>query len=113
MDRIVVSGRKRAQRRETCEAHRRDGRLSTAADHRVSIAALDNFEAVANRMRARRAGGGRCRVWPFRVMANGNLSGGEIDDGRRNKERRDATGAVFQELLVFTLDGPEIPDAAA
>jgi len=46
-------------------------------------------------------------------MANGNLSRGEIDDGRWDKERRDAAGAVFQELLVFALDGPEIADAAA
>jgi len=46
-------------------------------------------------------------------MSNGNLSGCEIDDGRGNKERRDAAGAVFQKLLVFALDGPEIADAAA
>src|SRR5690349_3724992 len=54
MYRIVVVGGKRAHRGETRDAHRRDRRLRTAADHHVGIAALNDLEAVADRVCAGR-----------------------------------------------------------
>src|SRR5689334_7742540 len=113
MYRIVVVGGKRAHRGEARDAHRRDRRLRAAADHHVGVAALNDLEAVANRVRAGRAGGRRRGVWPLRAETNRDLSGGEIDDGRNYKERRDAIRTVVEQLRVLAFDGPEVPDAAA
>ena len=59
MLRIIVARRQRAHRGKPRHAHRRDGRLSAAANHDVGIAALNDLEAVADGVRARRAGSGR------------------------------------------------------
>jgi hypothetical protein len=41
------------------------------------------------------------------------LSGGEIDDGGNDEERRNAIGSIVEQFRVFAFDGPEIADAAA
>src|SRR5205085_1118769 len=99
--------------REDLDRNRRNRRLRSAADHHIVVAALDYLEAVADGVRARRARGRRRGVRPLRAEAYGDLSGGEVDDGRRDEEGRDATGAVVEELFVLALDGPEVADAAA
>src|SRR5215831_4753706 len=111
--RIVVARRQRAQRGETRHAHRRDGRLSAAANHGLRVSALNNPEAVADGVSAGGTGSRRRRVGSFGVVPDGNLARGQIYDRRGNKEGRDTAGAVFQKLLVLALDGPEIADPAA
>src|SRR4029078_8602353 len=47
---IVVVGRQRSHGRKARDTHRRDSRLCAAADHDVCVAALNDLEAVADRM---------------------------------------------------------------
>ena len=62
-------------------------RFGAAGDHRVSRAALDDLERIADGMRRRRAGGTRRQVRALRAKADRDLPGGEIDNRRGNKER--------------------------
>ena len=50
---------------------------------------------------------------PFGVVANADLPGGEIDDGRGNEERRDLARAAVQQVGVLALDDVEPADAGA
>src|SRR6186713_2412791 len=77
---------------ESGHAHRSDGRLGAATNHHVGIATLDDFEAVADRVRAGGTRGGSGRVWTFRTVANRHLAGGEIDDCGNDEERRNPIG---------------------
>ena len=70
MRRIVVVLRQRPHGGEPANAERRDAGFRPAADHRNRIAALDDFEGVADRMRARGARGRGRRVRPFRAGAD-------------------------------------------
>src|SRR5205823_1621459 len=79
--RLIVARRKRAHGRKTCDAHRRDGRFSAAADHNVGVAALNDLEAVADGMRARGAGGGGGGVRTLRAVADRDLTGRQVDYG--------------------------------
>ena len=74
---------------------------------------LDDLEGVANGVCARGASGARGLVRPLGVVADANVSGGEIDDRRRNKKRRNAARATFEAGLVFALDDVEPADAGA
>ena len=48
---------------------------------------------------------------PARAIANRNVTGGEIDDGRRNEERGDLARAALHQLDVLALDDVESADA--
>ena len=48
---IVITRRKRPQSGEPSDAHGRDGRFGATANHCIGIAALDDLEAVADRVR--------------------------------------------------------------
>ena len=50
---------------------------------------------------------------PLAPRADGDISGGEINDRRRNKERRYAAAALLEQVLVLALDDLEPADAAA
>ena len=105
--RVVVARRQRPHRRKAADAHRRDGRLGAAADHRIGVTALDDLEAVADRMRSRRAGRAGRRVRPFRAEADRHVPRRQVDDRRRDEERRDLARPAFQVLLVLALDDAE------
>ena len=111
--RIVIALRQSAHRAESGHGQRRNAGLRAAADHHVGIVVLDHAERIADRMgagSARRRGG---RVRTFRAGADRNVARREVDDGRRNKKRRDARGAFFEQNLVLALDDFESADAAA
>src|SRR5579863_1338260 len=111
--RIVVSLRQRPHGGEPADPKRRDARFRTAANHGVRIAALNDLERIADRMRAGSAGRRGGGVRPFRARTDGNIAGCEVDDGRGNEKRRDAPGAVLQQVPVFALDNLKPADAAA
>src|ERR1039458_2866942 len=75
--------------------------------------AMDEREGVANGMRAGSTGSGGGRIRTLRPGADGDVAGGEVDDGRRNEERRDAAGTMLEQRQVFALDDFESADAAA
>ena len=107
----VVPRRQRAQGAESADAHRGDRRLGTAGDHRIGVAAHDDLERVADgvrRCRARRARGG---IGALGAEADGDLAGGEIDDGGRDEKRRDLAGTAREQRLVLAFDRGEPADA--
>src|SRR2546422_486289 len=63
---------------KAADAHGCDGRLSAAGNHHVGVAALNDFEGVADGVRGSRAGRRRCRVWPACPIADGDVSGSQI-----------------------------------
>ena len=111
--RLVVAMGKRAHGGEPADAHGGDGGLGAAADHRVGIAPLDQAEGIADGVRAASAGRGGSRVRTLGAGSDGNVAGGQIDDGRGNEKRGDAAGAFFEQDLVFALDHFESADSAA
>ena len=109
--RLVVARRQRAHRAEPADAHRRDRRLRAAGDHHVGVAAPDDLEGVADGVRRRRAGGAGRRVRPLGAEPDRHLAGGQVDDRRRDEERRDLARAALEQRLVLALDGREPADA--
>ena len=63
--RLVVARREGPHRREPADGERRDHRLRAARDHGVRVAVLDHAVRLADRVRARRAGGDVARFGPF------------------------------------------------
>src|SRR5215471_6458027 len=59
------------------------------------------------------AGGGGGLVGALRSEAHGNVAGGKVHDGGRNKERRDLARTAFEESPMFALDDVESADAGA
>src|SRR5205823_2466322 len=127
---LVVVGRGRAVRVDVADLFGRDAGVRDGPPHGAhgagrGLVGHRDVEGVAGHSvadhlgvnpcaaRARGAGGRGGRVRPLRAEAYGDLSGGEVDDGRGDEEGRDAAGAVVEELLVLALDGPEVADAAA
>ena len=107
---IIVASRQRAHRGEPADAHRRDRGFGASADHRVGVASLNDLEAVADGVRARRTGRTGRRVRPLEPEPNRYLARGQIDDRRRNKEGRYLARPALQELLVLALDDAEPAD---
>ena len=106
---LVVARRERAHGGEAADAHRGDGRLGSAGDHRVGVAAPDDLERLADGVR-RGGAGGRCReVGALGAEPDRHLPGGEVDDGRGDEERRDLARAALEQRLVLALDGPRSP----
>src|ERR1700733_2367268 len=110
---IVIARRESAHGRESADAHGRDGGFGAPGDHHVCGAALNNFEGVTDGVRGSGAGRGGGGVRAFRAVTNGNVSGGEIDDGGGNKERRDLAGTARQKFGMLALNDVESTDAGA
>src|ERR1044071_9941837 len=111
--RLVVARGQRPQLAEAADAHRTDGRLAAAGNHRVGVAALDDLVGVADGVRRGRAGRAGRRVGPFRAEADRHLARREIDDGRRNEEGRPPARTAVEERLVLPLDRDEPADTRA
>src|SRR5579863_1835862 len=78
---IVIAGGKSAHGGETADAHGRDRRFCTAADHHLGGATLDDFERVPDGVSGSRASGGGGRVWSAGAIADGDISRSKIHDG--------------------------------
>jgi len=73
----------------------------------------DEAEGIADGVRGGGAGGGSGGIRAFGAGAHRNVAGGKVDDGGRNKERRNASRAALQIVTVFAFDDFKTTDAAA
>ena len=92
---LVIARGKRTHRGETTNTERGDCRFSAAGNHHIGIAVLNNAKRIADGMRTRSTCGGRGFVRPFRAKTHGDVSGRQVHDGRRNKERRNPARTTF------------------
>ena len=79
----------------------------------VGVAALDDAEGVADGVRGGGAGGGGRLVRALGAVADGDVSGGEVDDGGGDEERRDLARPAVHQVGVLALDDVEAADAGA
>ncbi len=108
---IVIARGKRLHGSKAADAHGSDGGFGAAADHHLRGAALDDFEGVADGVRgsgASRGGGG---IRSLGAIANGDVSGSEIDDGGRNEKGRDLAWSALDQFPVLAFDDVETADA--
>src|SRR5665213_4515677 len=91
-------------------AHRR---LRPAGDHHVGVAPLDEPHGVAHGVGAGGAGGDHRMVGTLEVVAYGNLSRGEVDQGRGNEERADPPGTFLVQFYGGVGDGRKSADPRA
>src|SRR5262249_24275366 len=86
------------------DTHWRYRSFSSAANHRVGIAALDDLVAVSYCMGSGGAGSAGGGIGALGPEADRNLSCRQIHNSSGNKERGYRAGAAFQEFLVFPLN---------
>ena len=110
---VVVAGGEGLHGGEAADAHGGDGGLGAAGDHGVGVAALDDAEGVADGVRRRGAGGCGGLVGAARAETDGDVSGGEVDDGAGDEEGRDLARTSGQHGRVFALDDVEAADSGA
>src|SRR6266851_3871786 len=85
--RCIIRRGKRPHGRESTDTHGRDGGFGPAGDHHIGIATRDDLTGVPNGVRAGCASRTRRLIWSFGVVADADLSGGQIDDCCRDEER--------------------------
>ncbi len=98
---------------EAADAQRGDGGFGAAGDHGVGVAALDDAEGVADGVGGGGAGGGGGLVGAAGAVFDGDVAGGEVDDGAGDEEGRDLAGATVEQVDVLALDDVEAADAGA
>ncbi len=64
-------------------------------------------------MRAGGAGGGGGGIRSFCASADRDITGSQVDDGGRNKERGNTARPMRQKIVVFPLDDFKAADTAA
>ena len=110
---VVVAGGEGLHGGESTDAHGGDGGFGATGDHGVGIAALDDAEGVADGVRGGGAGGRGGLVGAACVVLDGDVAGGEVDDGAGDEEGRDLAWAAVQHGGVLALDDVEAADAGA
>ena len=110
---VVVACGEGAHGSEACYAERGDGGLGAAGDHGVGVSALDEAEGVADGVGGGGAGGCRGFVGAARAVLDGDVAGGEVDDGAGDEEGRDLAGAAVEQIDVLAFDDVEAADAGA
>ncbi len=110
---VVVASGESSHGGESGDAEGSDGGLGAAGDHGVGVAALDEAEGVADGVGAGGAGGGGGLVGAARAVLDGDVAGGEVDDGAGDEERRDLARAAVEQVDVFAFDDVEAADAGA
>src|SRR5436305_1472774 len=81
-----------------------NARFGPAADHHIRGFALDQFERIADGVRARRAGRGRRRIRALRARADRHVPRSQVHDSGRNEEGRDAARPFFEQRFMLPLD---------
>ena len=110
---VVVASGEGLHGGETTDTHGGDGGLGATGDHGVGIAALDDAEGVTDGVGAGGAGGSGGLVGSAGGVLDGDVSGGEIDDGGGDEEGRDFAWATVHHVGVFALNDVEAADAGA
>ncbi len=108
---IVIARGKRAHGGESANSHRRNGCLGAAGDHHIRVVVLNDAERISYRVGAGGAGGRRRLVRSLGAEPHGNMAGRKIDDGGRNKKRRNLARSAFEQCGVFAFDNVEPADA--
>ena len=108
-----IALRKRAHGGESADAHGRDAasvppQIITSASPRWMMRKESPMECALVVQAVAVA-----ELGPLAPIADGDVAGGQIDDGGRDKERRDAARPLFQQDLVLALDDLEPADPAA
>ena len=100
--RSVVPPAHGVHRRERADRKRQDGRLRTAGHHDVGLAATDELGALADRVRARRAGGDVRQARAAKVELHRDLRGAGVRHEHGHQERREPrrTALFHQQNLV-------------
>ena len=110
--RIVVALRQRRHVGEAADGHRRDRRLGAAADHHVRITVLNRAERIADRVRARGAGGDGRVVRTTCLEAHGDDAGRDVGDEHRDEEGADLALPALAVDVVLLLEALEATDTA-
>ena len=111
--RILVLRREPAHRREARQDQRDDARLRAAREHRVGVAALDHLGRLADRVRARRAGGDDRVVGAFDPERDRELPRDGVDEHVRQEVRRDAARPAVAQRLGLLDDARHAADRRA
>ncbi len=99
----IVPRGKRSHCGESAHAHGSDGGFRAARDHHVRVATRDDLVSVAYRMRARGTSGAGSFVRSLSVIADADVSGGQIHNGGWNEKRGDFTRPAVQQIAVLAL----------
>ncbi|MCU1249468.1 MAG: uncharacterized protein JWQ49_2497 [Edaphobacter sp.] len=110
---VVVARGEGAHGGEACYSERSDGGLGATGDHGVGVAALDEAEGVSDGVGGGGAGGCGGLVGAARAVFDGDVAGGEVDDGTGDEEGRDLAGAAVEQIDVLAFDDVEAADAGA
>src|SRR6516162_2139251 len=111
--RSIIARGEGAHRGESADTHRCDRRFGAAANHNVGFAPRDESKRIADSVRARRASGACSRVRALGSTANGNESGGQIDNGGGNEEERYPAGSTLEQRRVLALYDVEPANAGS
>jgi len=110
---VVVAGGECAHGGKARDAERGDGGFGAAGDHGVGVAALDETEGVTDSVGGGGAGCGGGLVGAAGAVFDGDVAGGEVDDGAGDEEGRDLARATVEQVDVLALDDVESADAGA
>src|SRR5271163_2927843 len=108
---IVIARRERFHSSKSANPHWRNRGFGAAANHHLGCPALDNFKRIADSMSGSRTCRCCCGVRPLRSVANRDVAGSEIHDGRRNEKGRNFPRPTLDQLPVFAFDDVESADA--
>src|SRR5262249_10297660 len=101
---VVEAGRQRAAGGEPGKRQTADRRFGTAGDHHCGVAERDQPRGVADGVRTGRAGGNHRAVRALELVADGHLSGGEVDQAARNEEGADPPRSAIAQYMRGLLD---------
>lgn len=85
-----MAGRHGFRRSKAAESHGIDGGFSTATQRKVGFVVADQAHGIANGLHTSGTGGNRRTDWAFELMLDRYLTGGQVDQERRNSKRRQA-----------------------
>ena len=112
--RVLIGGcRQSLTVAEACDREGSDSRFASAADHCLSGSDGDGAIGFAD------GGGGGCAgglmryAGTLRSEANCDVSGGDVADHLGDELRRNAAGAVVQQILMLGAEGVEAADSGA
>ncbi len=92
--RVIERTGQRPCRCKSAKAHAINRRLSTATDRNIRLTATNHPRRIANRLNTRRARSHGCAQRPLETMLDRNIARREIDQKRRDRERRQTAWAT-------------------
>src|SRR3984957_12250185 len=110
---IVECGGQGARGAEPGDAEFTYRRLGAAGDHDVGIPPHDQPRRVADRVHASGTGGHHGMIRPLEAILDRDVAGGEVDQRRRDEERREPSRAAFVNLDRRLEDCLQATDAGA